>query len=805
MGTYNLTSGDDVWEAFQQSQIQGDPSIPFVDNEINALEGNDFVVSGTADDTINGGDGNDSLYGIGGSDVINGGNGDDLLDGGTGNDTLDGGAGNDQYFLEFKDDEVGKDHIIDSDGDGEIYIGGTSFDPNTGATSVQGYQLSGNALLVTGETDVYSFEQEGTNYFFRWSGNDGDDLTIWSDVVAESQLSAVVKNYTNGTFGLEIGEIDNPPIADDDSANVAEDNSIVINVLNNDNDDNALDASTVAIGTGPANGAVNVDPVTGEVTYTPNANYNGTDSFTYTVQDDAGQVSNEATVTVNVGSENDAPVATADSDEVVENQSVTINVLANDSDIDGTLDASSVQIDSNPSNGAVSVDANTGEITYTPNTDYVGSDSFTYTVKDNQGAVSNAATVSVNVTDSAITLTENPDFFEAFSQGVGFVPNEIFGLGGDDTIISGNANDTVDGGEGNDVISGVGGDDILKGNAGDDTLDGSRGDNTVEGGEGDDTFIVEFTDPGSTCVIDDGGSLFVGALPQGPGAPVGFALAGTATEQNDGTYELTIGDATFSLDWAGDETTPGDLTITALGEGNIHSVIVKDFQNDTFGLVLEDASTPPAPTADINGTDENDTLQGGNDSESIEANGGDDLVFARNGDDLVNGGGGDDRLLGGNGDDLLNGGEGDDSIWGGNNDDEINGGNGNDFGVGGNGDDLLNGGYGNDVLQGGNGDDVLYGGQGRDILDGGQGFDTFLYKDASESTGVTADKIFGFTQGQDVIDLIDLNFSGLGDGSGDTLGENTIGSYTELYNSDSGFRLFIHGNVDVEASDLMLA
>jgi ELWxxDGT repeat protein len=94
---------------------------------------------------------------------------------------------------------------------------------------------------------------------------------------------------------------------------------------------------------------------------------------------------------------NDAPVAVADSANAANGQAVTINVLANDADADGSLDASSTRVVQGPAHGKAAVGAN-GSVTYTPTPGYSGTDTFTYTVADNQGSTSGAATVTVAVT-----------------------------------------------------------------------------------------------------------------------------------------------------------------------------------------------------------------------------------------------------------------------------------------------------------------------------------------------------------------------------------------------------------------------
>ena len=97
---------------------------------------------------------------------------------------------------------------------------------------------------------------------------------------------------------------------------------------------------------------------------------------------------------------NIAPVAGNDSASSANDAPVTIDVLANDTDSNGSIDPTSVQIASQPAHGSVSV-TQSGSVIYTPGAGYSGSDSFTYTMKDNDGATSNAATVTVTVTASA--------------------------------------------------------------------------------------------------------------------------------------------------------------------------------------------------------------------------------------------------------------------------------------------------------------------------------------------------------------------------------------------------------------------
>ncbi|MCA9201374.1 MAG: tandem-95 repeat protein, partial [Planctomycetales bacterium] len=145
--------------------------------------------------------------------------------------------------------------------------------------------------------------------------------------------------------------------------------------------------------TGPQNGTLNLSD-NGAFTYQPNTDFVGQDSFTYTAIVD-GTASNVATVTIDVLAQNAAPIANDDSYTTDEDTALvtSTSVLANDTDDDGdTLTASLV---SGPSNGTLTLETN-GQFTYTPDADFNGTDSFTYTATDGT-ATSDPATVTIQV------------------------------------------------------------------------------------------------------------------------------------------------------------------------------------------------------------------------------------------------------------------------------------------------------------------------------------------------------------------------------------------------------------------------
>jgi CshA-type fibril repeat protein len=179
---------------------------------------------------------------------------------------------------------------------------------------------------------------------------------------------------------LEVGPVNDAPVARNDFVTAREDQPVTIAVLGNDGDPDA-DPLTITAVAQPTHGTVTVNP-DGTVTYTPNPNFNGIDTFTYTVSDVQGGTSTAA-VTVTVGAVNDTPVAVNDPATTSEGSPVTVDVRANDSDPDG--DPLTIIAVTQGANGTVVVNPD-GTVTYTPNPDFNGTDVFTYTVADGNGA-----------------------------------------------------------------------------------------------------------------------------------------------------------------------------------------------------------------------------------------------------------------------------------------------------------------------------------------------------------------------------------------------------------------------------------
>jgi VCBS repeat-containing protein len=164
-------------------------------------------------------------------------------------------------------------------------------------------------------------------------------------------------------------------------------------VLGNDSDPDGDALTAVASGTALAGLTLNPD---GSFTYT-NATA-GNYSFQYVARDPAGADSTPVTVNISLSGSNRAPVAKADSATTKMNTLVVINVAANDTDPDGNLAPNTVTITSKPNRGGTATSNGDGTVTYTPKLNFLGTDSFTYDIKDTLGLVSKRATVRVNVT-----------------------------------------------------------------------------------------------------------------------------------------------------------------------------------------------------------------------------------------------------------------------------------------------------------------------------------------------------------------------------------------------------------------------
>lgn len=191
------------------------------------------------------------------------------------------------------------------------------------------------------------------------------------------------------TVTVTVTPVNDPPVANSFAVTTNEDTPLTIDVLAHTSD---VDGDTVVLSsfTQPANGTVVLSG--NDVLYTPNADWYGTDTFTYTVSDGNGGTAT-GTVTITVNPVNDPPVANDFGVTTDEDTTVTIDVIANSSDVEG--DPLTVVSAGPAGNGTVTIVGN--QVVYVPNPNFYGTDTFTYTVDDgNGGTATGTVTVTVN-------------------------------------------------------------------------------------------------------------------------------------------------------------------------------------------------------------------------------------------------------------------------------------------------------------------------------------------------------------------------------------------------------------------------
>ncbi|MDP1835614.1 MAG: Ig-like domain-containing protein, partial [Chlamydiales bacterium] len=273
---------------------------------------------------------------------------------------------------------------------GNVTVSGTLNSTANATFNVDIYASTAADPSGFGEGQVYV---GSTTVTTNGSGNGAFSL-VYVDV-GKLYITATATNSTGSTSEFSAARrINSPPVAIADSYSVNEDQTInAASVKGNDTDsDDSINGATVSlVGPGPTHASLFVLNADGTFDYTPEANYYGTDTFTYRLNDglDSGNV---ATVSITVNSVNDVPVANADTYSGAEDTNITGNVITNDTDVEGPLFAT---VTTGPTHGALVFNSD-GSFTYTPDANYFGPDSFTYSLSD--GVASSTALVSLDIT-----------------------------------------------------------------------------------------------------------------------------------------------------------------------------------------------------------------------------------------------------------------------------------------------------------------------------------------------------------------------------------------------------------------------
>lgn len=222
---------------------------------------------------------------------------------------------------------------------------------------------------------------------------------------AQTPASEINYGSTTATVGLDFTAVNDTFNHNEDSTNNT------LNPLANDTvtGGSASELVITAVGATSNGGTVTVASDGKTLVYTPAANYNGLETFTYTIRRGASGPTTTATVNVQVQPVNDAPNAANDTKTVTEDSTNnTIDVLSNDTitpDANETLTISAV---TQGSNGGTITIVSGSSVRYTPASNFVGTETFTYTVTDT-GGLTDTATVTVTVTDANDNPTANAD------------------------------------------------------------------------------------------------------------------------------------------------------------------------------------------------------------------------------------------------------------------------------------------------------------------------------------------------------------------------------------------------------------
>ncbi len=287
------------------------------------------------------------------------------------------------------------------------------------------------------------------------------------------------------TVSITVTAANDAPAASDDAYSTAEDTQLTVaapGVLADDSDADG-DALTALVGSGPAHGTLTLNG-NGSFAYTPAANFNGTDSFTYRASDGTAN-SGSATVTIAVTPVNDAPtVAVAKGGSCGgDDRSGTVNLTVADADNASsalTLTASSSNTALVPNRNVVFLGGGTNRtLTASAVSGRTGTAVVTVTVRDGQ------ATGSVQVT---VRVAGGGN--DTLTGGAG--ADMIFGQNGNDTLSGAGGNDLLCGGSGNDILSGGDGDDVMSGGSGNDRLTGGPGADHFSGGSSSNDVATDF-------------------------------------------------------------------------------------------------------------------------------------------------------------------------------------------------------------------------------------------------------------------------------------------------------------------------
>lgn len=581
--------------------------------------GANVLTGGPGNDVLHGNQGNDQLFGKGGHDQLFGDAGNNYLDGGEGSDLMYAGRGNDTIVQTFSENH----------GEVDFINGQTGYDTLVLRFSNDEY----NAFKQQIDAAIAFFNVDDAVSFFNLKGRGLQPpvkvLHIGDMTLNVTQVEKLV---------VETYQTNSAPITLNDAKITNEDAPTAINALANDNDaeNNNL---TPTIVSAPAHGTViiNNDKT---FTYTPNANYNGPDSFTYLVSDGLLN-SNTASVNLTVNPVNDGPTLTALNGTafsiswnggiilVPNSLQITFNVVDPDTNF-LTLNLPVPPLGTLSPGGSFPISPGLFTAIYTPPANFFyGTDSFTYQVSDGS-LVSDPVQITITV---SLGFTEHADFVN-FNTLLSVPPPSFIGnihnaLGGNDEVTLPDSAHLAAlgydpsipflGGLGNDIITGAG--DV------NDIIVGGPGADVILPGTGADTFIVNAV----VGVSSDSSSNIRDSILN---ADFSDTLKIVATNVNnfnhntntDYTIAGGVGDGFIDLNNANSFSDIGDVVVN-------------------FGMPISASDFEAMLQYDLTGTSAGDFITTGFRNDYISALAGDDLLTGGLGADILNGGDGNNVFI----------------------------------------------------------------------------------------------------------------------------------------------------------------
>ena len=694
--------------------------------------GNDYIIGGDGNDTINADAGNDTVLGGAGNDIIDDWGGNDLVFAGSGADRVDLSLGNDTIFMEDGDDTVrvwdnAGNNSLDG-GSGDDLLDFNNFQSSTGATVSVGSDGSGSFSHFSGATT-------GTFTGFETiSGTAFDDRMVASSNTSGIGLSGEAGN------DLLIGGAGQDQIDGGTGADTVYGNGGADNISGGDGNDRIFGDNTPPETVVVNNGDFSTNNSSGWTT-------TGIGTFVY-----------DESMAFNA---NDFTTYGGTVQQIIATQIGLAYELS--------LDAFEFGPDSFSHTLLVEVLDSTGQV--------IGSQTV---------VIANGASQNITVDFIAQTSDTTLRFTNPTSTGSNDSDLKIDNITVTATPALVEGDDTIDAGAGNDFVDAGGGDDSVSGGTGDDTIGGGAGDDSLTGGDGNDRIFGDNLTPAPVNVIngDFATNDTTGWTTTGPGTFVydQFMAFNAANTAAGGTAQQTVATEVgveYQLSFNAFETGSAiashtlrvdviDANGTVIGTQTIvvangsSQLVTVDFTATTANTTLRFSNPNSSGVVNTDlGIDNvtvtafatptttgNDTINAGEGSDFVDAGDGDDLVIVDGtfaGNDTLDGGAGNDTLAllpddnrnltvdmvaGGvadgmagaqefsNFENVITGG-GNDSVTGTSGANFISTQGGNDTVQAGDGNDTVEGGDGNDSLLGGAGDDSILGGAGNDTIVGG--------------------------------------------------------------------------------------